>query len=222
VAGARAPVTIALALAAVLPLANCDRVAIDDGASATAAQEAPPAAAAARTAGTAVGPPTVVDSILPIEEELRRFRAGTTEVSALGSSAAHSRDELVRRFVEAIARQDTAVLTALLVDRAEFAWLYYPHTVYSRKPYELSPGLVWFQMAQNSGKGLGRALHRFGGERLGVSGHRCDREPEQLGPNRIWAGCVVQLAGRPDELSLFGAIIERAGRFKFVSYGNAL
>lgn len=41
-------------------------------------------------------------------------------------------------------------------------------------------------------------------------------------PNLIWNGCVARLDAAPDGLRLFGAIIERAGRFKFLSYANAL
>jgi hypothetical protein len=75
---------------------------------------------------------------------------------------------------------------------------------------------------QSSEKGIGRALRRFGGERLVLRGYWCDAGPERQGPNLIWTGCVVRLDAAPDGLRLFGAIIERAGRFKFLSYANAL
>ena len=72
---------------------------------------------------TVAVPPTagVVDSALPIEELVRRFEAGIDPVSALDSGAAHSRDELVTRFVQALSARDSAALRAISLTRAEFA-----------------------------------------------------------------------------------------------------
>ena len=169
-------------------------------------------------------PPVHVDSIFPIEEELRRFREGMAEPDGLGHGSAHSRDALMRAFLAALTTRDTAALARMTLDRAEFAYLYYPHTVYTRPPYELSPALVWFQVQQNSEKGLVRVLRRLGGSPLDLLDYRCDAQPEVQERNRIWSGCELRLnaGSATSSRRLFGPIVERDGRFKFVSYANGL
>src|SRR5262245_9032664 len=80
----------------------------------------------AQLAASAPAAPTrVVDSVLPREVEIARFRAGLPPVASL-SGGASSREALIRRFVTALETSDTAGLRNLLMSRAEFAWLYYP------------------------------------------------------------------------------------------------
>ena len=134
---------------------------------------------------------------------------------------ATSRDELVARFGQALAAHDTAALSALLLDAQEFAWLYYPYTVYTHPPYRQAPGMVWLLTAQNSEKGLRRVLERFGGRDPALAGYACrTTEPQDL--NVLHGDCAVRLAGDTTGRRLFGTIIERDGRFKFVSYANGL
>jgi hypothetical protein len=165
-----------------------------------------------------------VDSVFPIEEEIRRFRATVAEEASSLSGGAESREALVRGYVDALERADTAALRQLALTRAEFAYLYYPHTRYARRPYQMSPALVWFQMENYAGRGLSRALNRHGGEPLGYTGHRCEQEATE-GPNRIWSACAIERArpdGSAETLLLLGRIVERDGHFKFVSLANRL
>lgn len=170
-------------------------------------------------------PPQHIDSIVPIDEEIRRFRATLSDSVASLAGGAASRDELIARFVTALEAGDVAALGQLAITPVEFAYLYYPHTRYTRRPYELSPGLLWFQLENYGSRGLARALARYGGAPLGVVGHACAAEPEVEDRNRVWSGCVVR---RIDEhgdtvgLALFGAILERDGAYKFINYGNRL
>lgn len=170
-------------------------------------------------------PGGVVDSILPIDEELRRFRADLPAEAALLAEVALSREALVERFVDALARADLAELRSLALNRAEFAYLYYPFTRYTLPPYELGPGLLWFQIQNRSSRGLTRALTRLGGEPLRYVGHECNPIPQSEERNTLWTNCEVELR-LPDGESyrgrLFGTILEREGRFKFVSYSNEL
>lgn len=166
-----------------------------------------------------------VDSVFPIEEEIRRFRATLDEAPERLSDAAASRDELVRVYVEALEAGDTERLRRLRLTRAEFAYLYYPRTRYTVPPYELSPALVWFQMENYGGKGFNRMLGRYGGQPLGYTGYRCDQAADVEGENRIWQRCVIERAtpdGRTESLPILGPILERDGRFKFISYANGL
>lgn len=166
---------------------------------------------------------TVVDSILPIEEELRRFRATLDEEPTALSGGAPTLDGLVERFIGALEAADTAAMAGLLVTRAEFAWLYYPHTLFTAPPYELPPGLLWFQIENGTSRGFGRMMERMGGRPAHAEGYACPSEPLVEGPNRLWKNCVVHLrppAGEARDLRLFGSILERGGAFKFVSYSN--
>ena len=168
--------------------------------------------------------PAVVDSILPIEEEVRRFREGVGEEATLLVGGASSRDELVADFITALQAADTATIVAGALTPAEFIDLYFPHTVYMRPPYQMDPAYIWFQMQNQGSRGLSRALNRYGGRDFTYDGYACPDEPALEGPNRVWEKCVVRVVGgaAAAELRLFGPIIERDGRYKFVMYGNGL
>lgn len=178
---------------------------------------------------SATAPDTIrgaVDSIFPIEEEIRRFKAARGNVSASGlENASASRDELVRRFMRGLEARDTAELQAMATNPAEFIDLYYPTSIYSKPPYKQSPELVWMLIQQSGEKGIGRALQRYGGMEQKFEGYECDDEPLVSGENQVWEGCVVRWSPAPDipsPIRLFGPIIEQDGKFKFVSYANDL
>lgn len=201
--GAASRARVARLLAGALALAACDG---PRGAASSVADSARPAAAAPS-----------------IEASLRRFREGLPAVTALAGGAP-SRDSLVRRLARAVERRDTLAVREMTLSRAEFAYLYYPSTQYVRPPYELAPETLWFLSQQNSEKGAGRLLQRHGGRALGLVDHACPREPAAQGANRLWEECTVRYrpagADSVARRRLFGTIIERGGRFKFVSYAN--
>lgn len=170
--------------------------------------------------------PELTDSISERRRsaELREFRAALGGPPARLTGGASTAAELVRRFAAALERRDTAALRGLALARSEFAYLYYDTHPMSKPPYDLSPGLMWFQLQGNSSRGLRQLLAKRAGEPLGIVGHRCDA-PVRYGPrNRFHGGCVVERrtsAGVVQE-SLFGSILERDGVFKIVSYSNDL
>jgi hypothetical protein len=164
-----------------------------------------------------------VDSIFPIEEEIRRFHAVLGPDPGRLSGGAGSVDALVDRFERALAEADTTAFADMLMTRDEFGWLHYPTTIFTAPPYELGPSLVWFQIENGSSRGLGRLLDRLGGRPVEFVEHTCPPEPVIQGINRVWEGCVVRFDTPdedPRELQLFGSILERDGVFKFVSYTN--
>jgi len=170
-------------------------------------------------------PGYIIDSILPIEEELRRFRATLAQSPRALSGGASDRGTLASRFIAALARDDSTALAAMRLSRAEFAYLVYPESPYTRAPFRSGPGLVWRQIAAASDKGLIRLRRRLGGRPLELRGLTCDRAVEVEGRNRLWAGCRVRIAAGsrpPLDARLFGTIIARDGRFKFVSYANEM
>lgn len=170
------------------------------------------------------GAPTHVDSVVPRAVALERFRAGLDSVDTL-SGGAPSLDALVRRFARALEARDTAALAVMVLTRREFAWLYYPTNPQGRPPYDLSPELMWFMLVENSRKGLAHALEERGGRRLGFAGYSCDPSPSREGANTVWGPCPVRRVQAPGDTTterLFGLVLERGGRFKFVSYANRL
>lgn len=139
---------------------------------------------------------TVVDSIFPVEEEVRRFKAARRNASTEHlTNASDSPEQLIARFRTALQKRDTADLRAMLMNPAEFIDLYYARSVYARPPFKQSPELLWFLTQQTSEKGIKRALDRYGG---------------------------APLSPVAEQIRLHGPILHHAGRFKFVSYANDL
>ena len=171
--------------------------------------------AALPAAGTALG---VRDSVRPREVELERFRATTDRVTGLAGGAL-TRDALVLGFIRAVEAGNAAAAQSLALSRAEFGWLYYSGNPFGRPPYDLSPELFWFTMDTNGRKGWDRLLQQFGGRPLGYLGYHCPAAPGIEGENRIHAPCEVTFKDHGELVTarLFGPIIERDGRFKFVN-----
>jgi hypothetical protein len=169
-------------------------------------------------------PAGTVDSVVPRARELAEFRRGFVAATRL-EGGEPTREALVRRFVRALETGDTIALRRQLLSRAEFAWLYYPTTTQAGPPYDLGPDLLWFTLFQRSDRDIALALREFGGRPFGYLGHTCAAAPRVEGDNRIWGYCAIRrrAAGRqPTTERLFGLIIERGGRYKFVSYANKL
>lgn len=170
-------------------------------------------------------PGYIVDSILPVREEIRRFQANLPRRAERLEGGATTRDSLVKAFVAAVEANDTTSLVGLMIDRAEFGYLVYPTSRYTRPPYRQSPDIVWLRIRIESNKSASRLLARLGGKPLGFTGYRCAPNPEVEGPNRLWSACVARhsagTAGST-EMRLFGDIVERDGRFKFVSLSNGI
>ena len=158
---------------------------------------------------------------MSMEEGLRRFREGLPLVSELAGGEGN-REALVRRFVRAVERSDTNDLRAMAITRSEFAYLYYPTSPYTRPPTVQVAGLVWFFNIQSSQKGLTRLMRRHGGKPLHYSGHSCEASPVREGLNALWHACLLRVAdsSQADDIRLFGTVVEREGRLKFLSYAN--
>lgn len=168
-------------------------------------------------------PGTIVDSVFPMPEMMRRFREGLPAVTALADAPA-SREALVEQFVQALASQDRPALGRLTLSRAEFAWLYFPATSDFTTPNGLPPTLRWTQLTLASEKGIGRALDRMGPS-LTLERLECPRPPVPMGPARLHVDCTVRIRKSDRSLftgRLFGPILEYAGHFKFTGYSNQM
>jgi hypothetical protein len=166
----------------------------------------------------------VVDSIVPRDTAIERFQQILPRVTSFEGGAAN-RDQLVRRFVAALEQRDTVALRSLLMTRSEFGWLYYPTNPQGMAPYNLTPQLMWFMVEGQNLNGYRKLLERRSGRSLHKLGYRCEGEPSLQGENTVWGPCVVlRRSENGDTLSerLFGQIVERGGRYKFLSYANKL
>jgi hypothetical protein len=184
------------------------------------------AACADRPATPDASAGVVVDSALPTAELLARFKAESGDTVPLDTfaNAAPSRDALVEDFARALAAKDTATLRERLLSRGEFAWLYYPEHPLSQPPYSMPPALMWLQAVNATGE-LRVALDEYGSSTYRYLGYACPDSARVAGPLRLHERCVLRLLGPARdtvENRFFGTIVERDGRFKFASYGNAL
>lgn len=169
-------------------------------------------------------PGYVVDSIFPIEEEVRRFKSkiGGTSLDAL-QHASQSREALVRRLVRDVAKGDSTDLAALAVTPREFIDLVYPSSPYTHPPYRESPAIVWMQIANPSNSGYLRLFRRLGGQAFEYESHSCQGAPERQGKNTLWLNCTIRVLNPQHETTTqtwFGTILERDGRFKVMSFRN--
>lgn len=178
-----------------------------------------PAGAVADSA-SAPHTPQHVDSVVPREVAIERFREGTQQVTSF-TGGAKSRDALVKAWVMAIEAADTTALKQMLINRDEFAWLYYPTALQGLPPYDLSPSLLWFMTDGQTSKGLRRLLEERAGKPMHFVGYTCDPKSTVEGENTVWGPCELRQVRAPgDTVSerLFGLIVERGGEWKFLSY----
>jgi hypothetical protein len=171
-------------------------------------------------------PGYVVDSIFPVDEELRRFRkalGGDSAVVFNGGSP--SLETLVRRFITALAASDTNEFRTMVVHGREFADLYYPVSPYSHAPYHQPPQLAWSLIQNPSTDGLTKLLRSMGGKPITYVGHKCDPKVMHEGRITRYAGCLVRIADAKADTTtrlMFGSIVELGGVYKFLSYTNRL
>lgn len=201
-------------LMAILAASACDP--IDSGGDRAGAGDRPVRTGLASAVGH-------VDSAIPIDEALRRFRRDLPQAETLRGGFA-GRERLVRGFVRALETRDTAALRRMVLKADEFAWLYYPSSPLSRPPYELAPALMWFQLQGESEKGASRLFAERAGSPLRYVDHVCAPARTE-GKNRIHSSCELRRltpAGDTVAERLFGLIVERDGSHKFVSYANRL
>lgn len=157
-----------------------------------------------------------------VDSMLRAFRAGLPEPATLRGGEP-TPEAAARALVRALAERDTATLRRLVVDRAEFAWLYFPTTRIARPPYGIDPALLWLQLTANTERDVRKAFDAVPAGAAFIA-LRCPEPPVVEGDNRLHERCLtaVRRGARTDTLSLFGTIVERGGRVKFLSYANRL
>ena len=213
-----------LAVAALLAATACRR-STEAGIVRTSAVDSTRVADTRRDSIVRARPGYVIDSVLPIEEEIRRFRVGLTVAPRHFRGGAGTRAELLSRFAAALERRDTVILRQLTIDRAEYAYLVYPGSENTRPPYRQPPAIAWMLLSAGNEKAFHRLVDRYGGKPLDVAGVRCDGVRRRDAGVTYWPDCRIPTSdesGRTVWRRLFGSIVERDGRVKFLSYANGL
>lgn len=162
----------------------------------------------------------VVDSVIPREEALRRFRDGVPEVRELTGGLA-GREDLAKAVGTALAARDTARLRDLRLTKEEFAWLYYPTAAQGLPPYDLAPGLYWFTLEGRNGGALRTLLEEPASAGARYLRHDCGTTSLREGENTLWGPCTLwSVTTREDTLAArsLSLVIERGGKWKVVSY----
>ncbi len=164
-----------------------------------------------------------VDSILPMEALLARFRDSLPRVDSF-TGGAPDRETLVRRYLAAVTARDSQAIRDMVVSRAEFGWLVFPDHIYRIAPYELDPAIFWLQLSAPSSSGIKEMLGRYGGVPLTLDSLGCQQDTVQLfrGTMEMWGPCSVKYHTPDTTLTrqLFGSIVKRDGQEKFLSYRN--
>ena len=163
----------------------------------------------------------IVDSIVRHEVAMARFVEGLPVAHALAGGAADA-DELIERFLNAVSLRDSTALRQMLVTRAEYGFLFYPTSIYSRKPYGLPPDVAWMLSSETSEKGARRMISRLGGKRMTLESYDCLKS-EQQGDNNIRSGCAIRWSdesGARHIGALFRSLIIRDGHAKFLSFAG--
>jgi hypothetical protein len=163
----------------------------------------------------------VVDSILPPEEALRRFREGMVAPAVLDGP--RSRDELLERFMIAVKNRDVAALRTLGVSRPEYAYLVYPELPISRPPYRQPPNIAWLLLETSSNASVNK-LVTTAASRFELLGYDCPSRRVPHGPLGLTNGCTIRVREGSTErpVRLFRSIVDRGGRWKFLSLDGDL
>ena len=94
-----------------------------------------------------------------------------------------------------------------------------------KPPYDLEPGLMWFLHTERSDEGLSKAPPALRRQAHALVDYDCGPEASHEGENIVYGPCAVRWrtdGGDTLAVRLFNQILERGGRFKFLSYGNRL
>ena len=185
---------------------------------ATGCRETPPAN------GATTPPAATTGSTGTTAEELAKFRTGLAEVREL-SGGVPTLDSLGRAATTAMMAGDTGRLASLGMNRAEFAWIYYPTNPQALPPYELDPVTMWMMLDGRSAKGLGAAIERLKGQQLVFQHLDCGEKPSIQGENEVFGPCIVRLTdakGVVSEGRIFSQVVLRHGQWKVASYANQL
>ena len=138
------------------------------------------------------------------------------EASRLAGGAGSIR-ELGARYLEALARRDTAGMHALRVTEAEHNEVLWPE--FPASGLNMPVEVAWQNVERASWRKGARIAARFGGVSHKLRGVHCRKGVTQYASFRVHGDCWVTMRppdGPPFEAKLFGSIVEMDGRYKII------
>lgn len=128
---------------------------------------------------------------------------------------------LARAVLDGFEHRDPAVLRALAVDEQEFRDHVWPDLPSARPERNLPFSYVWGDLHQKSDASLARTLATHGGNHYELVGVQFLGETTQYNSYVVHRETVLGVkdgSGRALQVKLFGATLEKGGRFKVFSY----
>jgi hypothetical protein len=128
---------------------------------------------------------------------------------------------LADRVLGALAARDIAALQALPLSEQEFRHIVWPELPASRPDMGMPSEYAWRTLAQNSLANLAQMLDSHGGHRYRLVDVVFDGETTRYASFTVRRKArliVHDQRGTERHLRLFGAVVERNGRFKLFSY----
>ena len=133
-----------------------------------------------------------------------------------------SMEELVRKTLDALSREDETELSALALTEEEYRRYIWPALPVSKiEQWQKQYAFVWGQVFARSSHGLEIVLQKYGGQQFEYQNLRV------AGGTAPYAECIVHKdvritvkdpSGREQEVKLFGSIVEMNNGFKIMSY----
>lgn len=128
---------------------------------------------------------------------------------------------LVTDMLDALARRDSHRLQQLAVSEQEFRSTVWPELPSSRPEVNLPVEYAWGTLQQNSRTSLAVTLREHGGRRYSLARVEPGDAVTRYHTFTVHREPVVWIrddAGREHRLDLFGALLQRDGRWKIFSY----
>lgn len=123
--------------------------------------------------------------------------------------------------VDALNRGDTDVLHRLRVNRDEYLSWIWPEFPAARPPRNFPGDFAWSNLNKQSVLGLGKWLQVYGGKNLTFVDMRFEKPTEKYNGFTLLRGSVLTVRnvnGNNLELRILGSVVEKAGRYKLLSF----
>ena len=146
----------------------------------------------------------------------------TSELRRL-DGAAGSPDELVRRFLDGLARNEPDEVRRLALSEEEFRKFVWPELPSADPRRNLTAEFVWGNLNIRSESNLHSMMAAIGGRRFIFEEIRFTGEVTQYETYRVHRGSLLALmdeVGERQDVRLFGSVLELDGQFKIFSFNR--
>ena len=137
-------------------------------------------------------------------------------------SSSPAMEELVRKTLDALSREDERALSSLALTEEEYRRYIWPALPLSKiEQWQKQYAFVWEQVSARSSHGLRFILQKYGGQQFEYRGLRA------AGGTAPYADCIVHKdvkitlkdsSGMEQEVKIFGSVVEMNNQFKIMSF----